>query len=46
MEWKNTLNRTPLFLMTFALEWKLSAGSKTEELLLHELHKKLDTFNA
>ena len=37
MEWKDMLNRTPLFLMTFALEWKSSAGSKTEELLLQEL---------
>ena len=32
--------------MTFALEWKSSAGSKTEELLLQELRKKLDTFDA
>ena len=32
--------------MTFALEWKSSAGSKTEELLLQELRKKLDAFDA
>jgi len=32
--------------MTFALEWKPSAGSKTKELLLQELCKKLDAFNA
>jgi len=33
-------------LMMFALEWKSLAGSKTEELLLQELRKKLDAFNA
>jgi len=32
IEWKDTLNRTPFFLMMFALEWKSSASSKTEEL--------------
>jgi len=30
----------------FALEWKSSAGNKTEELLLQELRKKLDAFDA
>jgi len=32
--------------MMFALEWKSSASSKTEELLLQELRKKLDAFDA